>query len=117
MKKFLFLAMTVLFLAACSGNNSDNATDQNENSQNNNETAVEENGEFNDFAEFKTVTDQIGTNYNVEVVEDTDENRILTFKNDNDEEVYQSHYLKQNNLLKITNLQEDRLIFNKFFKE
>src|SRR5690606_11522694 len=114
MKKLLFLAMSVLLLAACSDSGADKP-DENQNAQPNESAPVEEN-EKTDFVEYATVTKEIGDTYKVDTEADTDEKRVLLFEDNSGEKVYKSVYLKQNNLLKIYDLKEDRLIFNKFFK-
>ena len=112
MRKLLFLMMSVLLLAACG------TSDKNQGSQTTEETtdnATNENEVVVDFVEYPTVSKEIGNNYEVVVESDSEDERVLVFEKDG-EQLYKSDYQIKSNLLKIYDLKEDRLIFNKFFK-
>ncbi|HEY4554468.1 MAG TPA: hypothetical protein VIG80_14850 [Bacillaceae bacterium] len=111
MKKLLVLLMGTLLLAACSANGGNT-----EKKEDDNKAAVESSKEDAKYPEVAVVEEEIGSGYEVSVENDSDEERVLLYKNDNGEE-YKSTYIKTTELLKIFNLKEDRIIYNKIFRQ
>lgn len=124
MKKLLVTFLGILLLAGCTNDktvstekpepdststveSSESATEEESN------IVTEQNEGLTDLPEYAILAEKISLDTHKAIVEtDNPGNRIILFENDNGVNAYKSIFVKNDNRLKIINLDDDGLIYN-----